>query len=135
MSAKRDETVAEERGRTMSATHNLNHLHLHVRDVERSQRFYEHHFGLREHVRHGEIVFLCDDRGFDLALAPDADPAALPAWFHFGFRLDRKEAVRDSHRRMAEAGVALTRPLLDEPGYITFQCADPDGYRIEVYWE
>jgi hypothetical protein len=23
----------------------------------------------------------------------------------------------------------------DEPGYVAFKCLDPDGWRVEVYWE
>jgi hypothetical protein len=23
----------------------------------------------------------------------------------------------------------------DEPRYVTFKCLDPDGWRVEVYWE
>ena len=113
----------------------LNHLHLHVRDVERSHRFYHIWFGLDHRVRHGDILFLSNPDGFDLALAPDPDPQPLPAWWHFGFRLASADHVRRLHRRMCDAGVSLTRPLADDPDYITFQCADPDGYRIEVYWE
>jgi hypothetical protein len=23
----------------------------------------------------------------------------------------------------------------DEPGYVAFKCLDPDGWRVEAYWE
>jgi catechol 2,3-dioxygenase-like lactoylglutathione lyase family enzyme len=113
----------------------LNHLHLHVRDVEASRAFYERWFGLREHVRHGEIVFVRDASGFDLALAPDPSPAPLPAWFHLGFRLGTPVEVRGLHQRLGGALGSRVSELLDEPDFVQFRVADPDGYKIEVYWE
>ena len=47
----------------------LNHLHLHVKDLAASRRFYERWFGLRESAVHHGIVFLRDDTGLDLALS------------------------------------------------------------------
>ena len=93
------------------------------------------HFGLRLKVDHGALLFLTDDAGFDLALAPEDEPAPLPDWFHFGFRLQNGAAVREMHRRMRDAGVTIKRALIDDPDYVSFSRADPDGSRIEVYWE
>ena len=113
----------------------LNHLHLHVRDTAQSGRFYEQWFGLREHVRHGDILFLRDGATFDLALAPDPAPPPLPSWFHFGFRLGRAEDVRDLHRRMASASLPGLCDLYADDDMVSFRVRDPDGYGIEVYWE
>ena len=114
---------------------NLNHLHLHVLSTERAMAFYGRHFGLREHVRHGEIVFLRDGAGMDLALAAAAKADPMPPWFHFGFRLDSPEAVEALHSAMAQDGVPIADPLTTEEGVTSFRCRDPDGYLIEVYWE
>jgi catechol 2,3-dioxygenase len=115
---------------------NLNHLHLKVRDVERSRAFYSQHFGLREHVTHGHIVFMTDDARFDLALASSSgDVEPLPAWFHLGFRLSSAGDVRQAYARFMAAGVTVTHPLEIEEDMVWFRCADPDGYAIEVYWE
>lgn len=113
----------------------LNHLHLHVRSLEASKAFYERFFGMREFVRHGEIVFMRDGAGMDLALAPADQVEPLPAWFHFGFRLDSPDAVQDLRRALQQAGVPMKGPLEVEPDLVSFRCADPDGYTIEVYWE
>lgn len=113
----------------------LNHLHLHVRDKAQAQQFYEAWFGFREHVRHGDILFLRDDAGLDLALAPDASPAPLPPWFHFGFRLASSDDVTALHASMQEQGVTILSPLKQWDDLVVFRCADPDGYAIEVYWE
>ena len=112
----------------------LNHLHLHVRDVARSVAFYERHLGLRQKQRFGDVVFLGDDAGFDLAIAPDEEGTQLPGWFHFGCRLEDVSAVTEAHDRMAEAGVGIERPLQHyDGGYSTFVALDPDGIGIEIY--
>ena len=113
----------------------LNHLHLHVRSVERSSAFYSGYFGLRDHVMHGDIVFMRDAAdGLDLALAPAQTLDAFPDWFHFGFRLDRPDDVRALYTRLCADGVATT-PLQEFDDFVVFRCHDPDGHQIEVYWE
>jgi catechol 2,3-dioxygenase-like lactoylglutathione lyase family enzyme len=113
----------------------LNHLHLKVRSVERSKAFYARHFGLAEHLWHGDMVFMRDGSGMDLALAPAADFAPLPAWFHFGFRLGSVAEVEALYVRLAEDGVRISEPLAQDSDVVSFRCVDPDGYAIEVYWE
>jgi catechol 2,3-dioxygenase-like lactoylglutathione lyase family enzyme len=113
----------------------LNHLHLHVRDQARSRIFYERWFGFRERVWHGDILFLANDDGFDLALAPDKKPAKLPAWFHVGCRLPTAAKVRALHRRMEAAGVKGLGDFHRYEDHVFFRCTDPDRYKIEVYWE
>jgi catechol 2,3-dioxygenase-like lactoylglutathione lyase family enzyme len=112
----------------------LNHLHLHVADVDRAAAFYERAFGLRRHVWHDDVLFLRDEAGMDLALAP-GEPDRLPPWFHFGFRLAGPDAVRDLHARLAADGVEMAAPLSEERDFVWFRCRDPDGHAIEVYWE
>lgn len=113
----------------------LNHLHLHVRDVGRARRFYETYFGFHEHVWHGPVLFLRDGGGLDLALAPAASIEPMPDWFHFGFRLPSPGAVRDLYHSLCAGGETITVPLSEEEGFVGFRCADPDGYAVEVYWE
>jgi catechol 2,3-dioxygenase-like lactoylglutathione lyase family enzyme len=105
-----------------------------VRDVPRAARFYERWFGFREFVRHGSILFLRNETAFDLALAPDSESAAMPPWFHFGFRLGSPEAVRDLRKRMRAKRVRLWNHV-DERDFVSFRCSDPDGNGIEIYWE
>jgi len=114
---------------------NLNHLHLHVRSTARSIAFYSRYFGLTEHVRHGEVVFLRDDAGMDLALAPAGQPSVMPPGFHFGFRLETPAAVEALHAALVADGAPIAEPLAHEPDMVSFRCRDPDGYLIEVYWE
>jgi len=114
---------------------NINHLHLKVSSVERARAFYARFFGLTDFVWHGEMLFMRDGAGLDLALAPAASVEPMPSWFHFGFRLGDAGAVRSLHDAMAAAGVSFSAPLTTDGELTFFRCTDPDGYAIEVYWE
>jgi catechol 2,3-dioxygenase-like lactoylglutathione lyase family enzyme len=120
-------------GRKTAAKMDLNHLHLHVRNLDRAKRFYESYFGFREHMRIADILFLRNANGFDLTLRPDRTPGSFPEWFHFGFRLGSENALRKLHGRMASGGVEVEE-IEEYDGYVTFSCEDADGYAIEVYW-
>ncbi len=113
----------------------INHLHLHVRDVERTRAFYERWFGMRvkRRIKPG-FLFLTDEAGMDLAIVADDPVAPMPDWFHFGFRLADQAAVRALHREMTAAG-ACDEEIREFPDRITFGVADPDGYGVEVYHE
>jgi catechol 2,3-dioxygenase-like lactoylglutathione lyase family enzyme len=111
----------------------LNHLHLHVADVARSRAFYETYFGFRADVRHGEILFVADESGFQLALAPGpVEP--MPEWWHFGFRLPSADDVRTVRTELAAGGHEIVDQG-DDPDFVWTRTRDPDGYLIEVYWE
>ncbi len=106
----------------------LNHLHLGVDDIAAAARFYEG-LGFREDAWHGDTLFLRNDDGFDLALAPHGR-APLPEWFHFGFRVDTPDVVRT-----LQAECSPITASGDDPDFVWFRTTDPDGYQIEIYWE
>ena len=111
----------------------LNHLNLVVSDVSRSARFYIELFGMEEQWSvGGEFVFLACG-GTDLALT-EGQPRMHPK-FHFGFRLETRDAVDTWLARIREHGVPVTHGLADYGEYYTFTCRDPDGYGIEIYFE
>jgi catechol 2,3-dioxygenase-like lactoylglutathione lyase family enzyme len=113
----------------------LNHLHLHVRSIDRAREFYARYFGMRDHVWHDDILFMRDaDDGLDLALAPTSTFDVFPDWFHFGFRLHRAVDVAALHARLTADGI-VTSELTQLPDFVVFRCRDPDGYQVEVYWE
>ena len=114
----------------------LLHLGLPVSDVPRSLAFYADHFGFdaanaRRYPDGTVIVGNAD--GFDLALHP-SDEDARSGFFHFGFQLAGPDEVREALARLRAADVPVVESD-DEPGYVAFKCLDPDGWRIEVYWE
>jgi lactoylglutathione lyase len=114
---------------------NLNHIHLHVRSAKASAAFYARHFGMRELVWHGDMVFMRDDAGMDMALATDATPATFPEWFHIGYRLGSSDEVCALQERLRADGVTITEPLTTEGELTFFRCRDPDAYNLEIYYE
>ncbi len=115
----------------------LNHVNLRVRDATACREFYERHFDFRFAHEIDGGLFLRNDDGFLLVLAP-ADPHEnLPDGFHIGFGLPDAEAVVHVHARLTAAGVDATEVQDFRPGeaFVTFRCHDPDGTEIEVFWE
>ena len=111
----------------------ITHLHLHVRDRARSEAFYARWLGLRNAFGSEGITFMNGERDFLLALMDDPSPGSLPAWFHFGSRVESMDRLRALFADMQAAGVPIVRPLKEGRTYVSFQCADPDGYPIEIY--
>jgi catechol 2,3-dioxygenase-like lactoylglutathione lyase family enzyme len=115
----------------------LMHLGLPVHDERRSLDFYESYFGFDRNTarRYPDgTVILRNSDGFDLALHPGGVPDAIPTFFHFGFSLPDSDRVRSLLARLDADGVSVVERD-DDAGYVAFKCLDPDGWRIEVYWE
>jgi catechol 2,3-dioxygenase-like lactoylglutathione lyase family enzyme len=115
----------------------FNHLGLPVRDHQRSLRFYTAYFGFdpatAQEYPDGTVIVRNAD-GFDLALHPVGDVGALPAFLHAGFRAAEAGEVRALLARLDADGVTIVERD-DEDEYASFKCLDPDGHRVEVYWE
>jgi catechol 2,3-dioxygenase-like lactoylglutathione lyase family enzyme len=109
-----------------------------VRDYERSLGFYATYFGFdpatAQSYPDGTVIVRNAD-GFDLALHPVTEPPTVTAQFlHFGFAMDDADSVRTLRARLEGDGVPVV-DRDDEPGLVSFKCLDPDGWRVEVYWE
>jgi len=113
----------------------LNHLHLHVLDTEKSRKFYENYFNFKERTWHGEILFLRNESGFDLALMPDKNDWKFPEWFHFGFRLNSPEEVKSVFEKIKNGGEKIDTELEVYDDFVFFRCLDKDNYKLEIYWE
>ena len=116
----------------------LSHLGLPVRDERRSLLFYETYFGFDTTTarRYDDgTVIVRNATGFDLALHPvTGDIGPMPEFLHFGFALAEPADVRAMRGRLIADEVEIVE-WDDEPDYVAFKCADPDGHRVEVYWE
>ena len=115
----------------------LSHLGLPVRDAERSQRFYATYFGFdlgTARTYDDGTVIISDSDGFDLALHQAAEVGPAPEFLHFGFRAASPDGVRALLVRLEGDGVPVIERD-DETDHVAFKCADPDGHRVEVYWE
>lgn len=117
----------------------LNHLHLGVRDLDASQAFYEAHFGFELAFVGGDGTrgdrFLRNERGDLLVLEYDNEPKSLPHWFHIGFEVATRDAIKSVGSYFE--GVAI--PPLEDPllleRYASVTIQDPDGYHIQIYWD
>ena len=113
------------------------HLGLPVRDYQRSLSFYATYFGFdpgtAQTYPDGTVIVRDADR-FDLALHPAPEASPMPDFLHFGFAMPDAGAVRDLQARLESDGVPVIERD-DEPELVSFKCLDPDGWRVEVYWE
>lgn len=113
----------------------LNHLNLHVSDVDAAREFFERFFGLRcQYQRRTQIAVFESNRGFEFAVSNlfDSPPSVYPSDFHVGFVLERAEEVRAVYARLKTAGVPMKLDLGVQGPALVFQCLGPDGIPIEV---
>lgn len=79
-------------------------------------------------------MIVCNADRFDLALHPAIEAGASSNFLHFGFAVADAEAVRSLRTRLERDGVPSVERD-DEPELVSFKCLDPDGWRVELYWE
>ena len=110
----------------------MEHVHLSVRDVDRSIAFYQRAFGFE--VRHdgtgpyGRTVHVGTDR-FYLALTEGGDPDAGTGNFsHVGFVTPDLAAFR---LRLEREGIPISESAARKEGDAVY-ILDPDGVEIEV---
>jgi len=122
----------------MVRTQGLTHIHLVVRDLERSLRFYCDVFGMCEQFRAGPKMVFLNTAGSRDMITLNEDPAAAAAAgtmggiAHFGFRLEDASQLDAAIAEVERAGGKLVERGkhggLAPYAYVT----DPDGYVIEL---
>jgi catechol 2,3-dioxygenase-like lactoylglutathione lyase family enzyme len=122
----------------MIRTRGLTHIHLMVRDLERSLTFYKCVFGLEERFREGShMVFLNTPASQDLITLNEDPKEAAAAGVnggvnHFGFRLTEMSGLDAAITEVEAAGGTLIRRGEHAPGVPFAYIRDPDGYVIEL---
>ena len=122
----------------MIRTEGLTHIHLVVRDLERSLRFYQGVFGMEERFREGpKMVFLNTPGSMDLITLyenpAEAELAGVNGGVaHFGFRLANASELGRAIAEVEAAGGKLLRQGEHAPGVAFAYVTDPDGYVIEL---
>ena len=114
----------------------FNHLHINVRDLARSIRFYKEAFGLKVGFSAGkELIFMVpEDGGHSLALhlvGPEEPVGMAGGVQHFGFKLDVNDHDRVIKQVENAGGKLVSRGKhggVHPFAYVT----DPDGYVIEL---
>ncbi len=122
----------------MGSTRGFTHIHLFVRDISRSLRFYQEGLGMVERFREGpRLVFLSTPGHEDLiTLNERADDASRPGdsggvW-HFGFLVDAERIDQVIQAAVAAGGTLIERGRRG-PRSPFAALSDPDGYAIELY--
>lgn len=122
----------------MVKTEGLYHIHLVVRDLERSLDFYREVFGVQELFRSGpHMVFVTTPGSRDL-ITLNEDPAEVDkaghggGVGHFGFRLTDVAKLDDAVQEVVRAGGQLQSRGEHAPGAPFAYVRDPDGYLIEL---
>jgi catechol 2,3-dioxygenase-like lactoylglutathione lyase family enzyme len=122
----------------MVRTQGLTHIHLVVRDLERSLRFYQGVFGMQERFRDGpKMVFLNTPGSRDLVTLNEDPAEARLAGVnggvaHFGFRLADSVDLAAAIGEVEAAGGRLIRRGERGSGVPFAYVQDPDGYVIEL---
>jgi len=121
----------------MIRTYGLTHIALAVKSAERSFRFYEEVFGVREIYREpGQVQVQTPGCRDVLVFEENAEDSGRKGGLaHFGFRLTDPEDIEDAARAVEGAGGRILERGQFVPGepYIFF--ADPDGYTVEIWYE
>lgn len=114
----------------------FNHLHINVRDLKRSIRFYKEAFGLKVGFSAGpELIFMVPESGghsLALHLVGSDEPVGMAGGFqHFGFKLDINDHDRVINQVERAGGKLVSRGK--HGGRFPYAyVSDPDGYVIEL---
>ena len=122
----------------------LGHVLMRVADVERSKAFYSNVLGfevVEQDPEHGGVFMTLGEHGHTLDITPVEDPAtAQPpvqnrlGVHHIAFQVDSYEALKDAYFTLQEQGVKVDRAI-DHVSQKSIYFHDPDGNRLEIYYE
>jgi catechol 2,3-dioxygenase len=116
--------------------HTVGHVHLRVRDVERSIAFYTDVFGLAVAERYDRFAFLTwGDHHHDVALQGVGADAAAPGpgvgLYHAAIEVESPDAFTATYEQLRERGVSVSP--VDHGISKALYFDDPDGNGLEVY--
>src|ERR1043166_1952721 len=118
----------------MIGTQGLTHIHLMVRDLDRSLDFYKRVFGLHERFREGRHMVFLNTPGSQDLITLNEDPreaevAGVKGGVnHFGFRLTGGSDLDVAVREVEAAGGTVIKRGEHAPGVPFLYIRDPDGY-------
>jgi catechol 2,3-dioxygenase-like lactoylglutathione lyase family enzyme len=122
----------------MIRTQGLTHIHLVVRDLNRSLHFYQSVFGLQERFRDGPKMVFLNTPGTNDLITLNEDPSEMQhagvnaGIAHFGFRRVTPGDLDAAIEEIEQAGGKLLKRGEHQPGAPYAYVQDPDGYLIEI---
>jgi catechol 2,3-dioxygenase-like lactoylglutathione lyase family enzyme len=121
----------------MIKTCGLTHLHLVVKDLQRSLDFYKSVFGMEESFRASDSLVFLNTPGSNDAIAlhqaeGDVQTGSSGGILHFGFKLENRADLESAISEVVAAGGALKKRGEFRPGMPFAYVSDPDGYEIEL---
>jgi catechol 2,3-dioxygenase-like lactoylglutathione lyase family enzyme len=121
----------------MVKTFGLTHINLAVRDPDRSLRFYEKVFGVKEYYRDADSIQAQWPGSHDVIAFERKKSKAgkIGGIEHFGFRLVKPEDIDIAVKEVEGAGGTIIRRGEFAPGFPFVYVHDPDGYEIEIWYE
>ena len=122
----------------------LGHILLRVADIERSKAFYGQILGfeiVEEDPEHGGVFMSLGTDGHTIDLMPADDPesdqrplANRVGVHHFAFQVQSPEALKDAYFTLEDYGIEVLRAV-DHVSQQSIYFNDPDGNRLEIYYE
>jgi catechol 2,3-dioxygenase len=121
----------------------LGHIQLRVADLERSKAFYRDVLGFRvseQDPKHGDLFMTLgeDFHTLDMASYDGVETARSQGRplgvAHIAFQVASYEALGEAYRTLLEHGVRIERAM-DHVNQRSIYFSDPDGNRLEIYYE
>ena len=121
----------------------IGHVQLRVADLERSKAFYRDVLGFRvaeQDPKHGDLFMTLGEDFHTLDMAQHENPEtgrgpSRPIGVaHIAFQVSSYAALREAYHALQEHGVAIERAM-DHVNQRSIYFLDPDGNRLEIYYE
>ncbi|OLC17050.1 MAG: hypothetical protein AUH29_03425 [Candidatus Rokubacteria bacterium 13_1_40CM_69_27] len=121
----------------------LGHVQLRVADLERSKAFYRDVLGFRvaeQDPKHGDLFMTLgeDFHTLDFSQHPSPETGQGPSRplgvAHIAFQVSSYQALREAYCTLLERGVPIDRAM-DHVNQRSIYFLDPDGNRLEIYYE
>jgi catechol 2,3-dioxygenase-like lactoylglutathione lyase family enzyme len=118
-------------------TYGLTHVAVAVRDLDRTEAFYNAILGAVVVYRDGGFLQMQTPGSRDVLVFEKNAVAAGKAGgvLHFGFRLTKARDIEAARAAVKDAGGTITETGEFVPGEPYLFATDPDGYTIEIWYE
>ena len=112
-------------------------------DLERSKAFYRDVLGFRvaeQDPKHGDLFMTLGEDFHTLDMAPHESPETVRGLARplgvapIAFQVASYEALEEAYRALLEHGVRIERAM-DHVNQRSIYFVDPDGNRLEIYYE